>query len=71
MTPKEYAKFLIARFEIIAHPTIDCDKQFARQCALITVDEIIKANPHNELFTVDIHTSLDYWDFVKQEIQAL
>ena len=71
MGPKEYTEFLIARFEIIAHSTIDCDKQFAKQCALITVNEIIKSNPHNMLFKHDIHSISDYWNEVKKEIEKL
>jgi len=69
MAPKQYAEFLIARFEIIAHPTIDVDKQFAKQCALIAIDEIIKSNPHNGLFKQDIHSLLDYFNQVKEAIK--
>jgi hypothetical protein len=85
MTPKEYAKFLIARFEIIAHPTIDCDKQFARQCALVTVDEIIKSEPRNPsdvdwddcggthayYYEAQREEADAYWKSVKQEIKSL
>ena len=67
MTPKEKAEQLVesfmnikqqklADYSIIYHPT-------AKQCALITVDEII-----NEL-VYDIQ--FDYWQQVKQEIEKL
>ena len=32
-TPKQKANYLVALFESIAHPNIDCDKQFAKECA--------------------------------------
>ncbi|MCL5459760.1 hypothetical protein M3M33_14080, partial [Loigolactobacillus coryniformis] len=32
-TPKEKANYLVALFEGIAHPTINCDKLFAKECA--------------------------------------
>jgi hypothetical protein len=69
MTPEEYAEFLIARFEIIAHPTIDCDRQFAKQCARITVEEIIKSNQHNDLFKHDTISLSDFWNEVKKAIK--
>ena len=67
MIPKEKAEQLVesfmnikqqklADYSIIYHPT-------AKQCALITVDEII-----NEL-VYDIQ--FDYWQQVKQEIEKL
>jgi len=75
MTPKEKAIFLMARFEIITHPTIDCDKQFAKQCALIVIDEILKSNPIIPLEFMLESEALDaaneYWQQVKQEIEKL
>ncbi len=41
MTPKQKANFLVALFEITAHPNIDMDKQLCKTCALKCVNEII------------------------------
>jgi hypothetical protein len=45
-------------------------KQSAKQCALIAVDEIIKANPY-EVSKTDMDSTIDYWNEVKQEIEKL
>ena len=45
-------------------------KELAKQCALIAVDEIIKADP---ILPCDIYgkSALMYWNEVKQEIEKL
>ena len=66
MTPKEKAKELVLKYYLlIPMNTIS----FAKQCALIAVDEIIEAidwhyyeTPNNEI---------KYWEQVKQEIEKL
>ena len=64
MTPKEKAKELVNKmaFEIC--------KTDAKQCALIAVDEILKAvdNPDE---TYLMKHSVNYWTEVKQEIEKL
>ena len=82
MTPKEKAEELVDRYmnirnvklsdySIIYLPT-------AKQCALIAVDEIIKASPTNplksgyiELYSDMVDESTEYWEEVKQEIENL
>lgn len=62
MTPKEKAFHLHWKFvrEIIA------DKEKAKQCALIAVDEIFKSH------TYGLSPELkNYWQEVKQEIEKL
>ena len=67
MTPKEKAKELMLKYyELIPMNTVS----FAKQCALITVDEIIKE------LTEEISPSVHgfrhkYWEEVKQEIEKL
>lgn len=63
MTPKEKAQDLYGKMRIDLAPIL------AKQCALIAVDEIIKAidwhyyeTPNNEI---------QYWEEVKQEIEKL
>lgn len=77
-TPKQKAAYLVALFESIAHPTINCDKQFAKECARRCVDEIVKNNPMLEVkFKIGkidhiANTSaIDYFDEIKQEIEKL
>ncbi len=62
MTPKEKATQLIYAFE--AFTDRDNEYEFAKQCALIAVDEIRDNIP----FISDIQ---QYWIDVKQEIEKL
>jgi hypothetical protein len=72
MTPKEKAKELTLKFM-----KIDSDSEqfyefeiklfYAQRCALITVDEIIQAMDNVML----PNPFKQYWNKVKQEIQAL
>ncbi len=64
MTPKEKAIELVDDYQFIL-----TDKTFAKDCALIAVDEIIQQCW--DYRDIDLETSHDYWQEVKQEIQAL
>ena len=67
MTPKEKAQELFDKFnnpDTTHYPYV----HNAQQCALIAVDEIIKANPY-ELNKTDMDSTIDYWQEVKQEIE--
>jgi hypothetical protein len=69
MTPKEKAQELVDRFnqpDKTNYPYV----HNAQQCALIAVDEILKAvnNPDE---TYLMKHSVNYWTEVKQEIEAL
>ena len=68
MTPKEKARELVDKMygktpvrDLIAQ--IEEDKQYAKQCALIALDEIIKA-------TVPLKSNY-FWKEVKQELEKL
>lgn len=72
MTPKEKAKELVSKYmEIDLQPFSDygnyIEKDVAKQCALIAVDEIL--NTVNSLFNT--YSQNDYWLQVKQEIEKL
>jgi hypothetical protein len=82
MTPKEKAEELVNKMygetpvrTIIAE--IEEDKQYAKQCALIAVDEIISSSPSlpilgdSGIYGEDIELSTKYWEEVKQEIEKL
>ena len=64
MTPKEKAKELYDKF-YMAIPSDEmglCDEA-SRQCALIAVDEVLSVCWYKK--------DMEYWDEVKQEIDAL
>lgn len=84
MTPKEKAEELVSKMKLKMPPLIiptistgerqlNCDFNLkgnynnAKQCALIAVDEIIKAMDNVML----PNPFKQYWNKVKQEIQAL
>jgi hypothetical protein len=68
MTPKEKALEIIEDFTFNCR---ECDYEAkAKQCALIAVDEILKAvdNPDEKYLMKHI---VEYWRQVKQEIENL
>jgi hypothetical protein len=73
MTPKEKAEELVNKFT-----QTNGNSFFAKECALIAVDEIINSNPNNPLFSdkktengyTDM-TPIDYWQQVKKEVEKL
>ena len=73
MIPKEKAKELYCKYtealnirdlQITANP-------FAKQCALIAVDEIIKALDFDWMEAQNLESQHRYWDKVGQEIKHL
>jgi hypothetical protein len=75
MTPKEKAFELAHKFRLLEIRTSENSHMMismadAKQCALIAVDEILKAvdNPDE---TYLMQHSVNYWTEVKQEIEAL
>jgi hypothetical protein len=69
MTPKEKARELV---EAMAFSCRECDYEAkAKQCALITVDEILDLK-HIVTLRRNMHEmELEYWDEVKTEINKL
>jgi hypothetical protein len=61
MTPKEKAKELYFKM----HSQDHIISKEAKHCALIAVDEVLADRMSFE------HTSVEYWQEVKQEIEAL
>ena len=71
MTPKEKAKELFDKFNYEGKHYLMLD---AKQCALIAVDEIIKATPHYPSLPLELmphFSAMKYWKEVKQEIEKL
>jgi len=68
MTPKEKAKDLFDKiYKLDNRAWYDT----AKQCALIAVDEVISSNPHSNPLNTNVESTMEYWQQVKQEIQAL
>lgn len=70
-------KELVDRFALNYSGDALIDYEYAKQCALICVDEILRElhhhDPHNEAgdCTQGIIESKNYWQEVKQEIENL
>lgn len=41
----------------------------SKQLALMCVQRIILANPHSNPFNTDVHSTMDYWLQVQEEIK--
>ena len=69
VTPKEKAKELILKFAFKGAQHEGEAKRFA----LISVDEILKNNPHSTptIYGVPPHSTMKYWQEVKHEIEKL
>ena len=65
MTPKEKAKDLVDKFNYEGKHYLMLD---AKQCALISVDEILNSKHGWNKYT---STFVKYWQEVKQEIEKL
>jgi len=76
MTPKEKAEELVDRFLEVAdsefpHFVNLMHKIESKQCALIAVNEIMKANLKTGVDTDKMTMEYNYWQEVKQEIEEL
>jgi hypothetical protein len=71
MTAKEKAEELLDRYETLGKDFTRgvSMREFAKQCALIAVDEILKQCW--DYRDIDVQASYDYWQEVKQEIEKL
>ena len=78
MTAKEKAQSLLNKYCEIKNVAFTSLKErvvlnIARQCAIIAIDEIIKANPHSnyeETYPVT-YSMIDYWNDVKKELKFM
>ena len=73
MTPKEKAQELYNTYEQLGRDFTRgvSMNEFAKQCALIAVDEIIKSNPHSNPMNTYGFSTMAYWQEVKHEIEKL
>ena len=42
-----------------------------KKCALIVVNNIIASNPHSNPFNTEVHSTMPYWNLVKEEIENI
>jgi hypothetical protein len=74
LTPKEKAEELVLRYLRIDDNTKEWFNSYiAKQCALITVDEILNQLSPLDLSPLGTYTNpkIEYWLEVKQEIEKL
>jgi hypothetical protein len=86
MTPKEKAEGLVKKMYVVhSNSASDITLMFAKQCALIAVDEILKSEPrcpsdvdwddvggnHKYYYEAEREDANKYWQEVKQEIEKL
>ena len=73
MTPKEKAVGLYNKYEQLGKDFTRgvSMAEFAKQCALIAVDEVIKAIPDASDYDSPYNHELVYWQLVKEEIEKL
>ena len=70
MTPKEKAdKFVKKMYAVHSNSASDITLYFAKQCALIAVDEILNLEPPELSYLEPFSKS--WWQEVKQEIEKL
>ena len=71
MSPQEKAIVLVYKFDNCME--FSTPQRFAKQCALIAVDEIISETSPLELHPLGTYTNpkIEYWEQVKQEIEKL
>ena len=68
MTPKEKAKELVYKFDNTME--FSTPQRFAKQCALVTVDEILKMVDETMQGWLDADI-IAHWKQVKEEIEKL
>jgi len=71
MIPQEKAKELYNKFLRYVPAEEEFEHEYAKQCALIAVDEILSLNKIASLRHDEVYMELEYWLEVKQEIEKL
>jgi hypothetical protein len=72
MTPKEKANEIFSKMYNEVYDSYGTEIGFiAKQCALISVNEIINSNPHSNPLNTEVYSTMEWWQEVKQEIKKL
>jgi hypothetical protein len=70
MTPQEKAISLVKSMSISDDTYLNRNR-YAKECALVAVQEIICSNPHSNPLNTDVTSTMKWWMDVKQEIEKL
>jgi hypothetical protein len=77
MDAKEKAQELVHRYRMLLMDEGEdygeeiLVSMLSKQCAFITVIQVINSNPHSNPFTTEPFSTMDYWIKVKKEIEKL
>ena len=71
MEPKEKAEELVDKFIQYTPADSEFEYPYAKQCALIAVNEIINSNPHSNPLNTEVYSTMEWWLEVKKEIIKL
>jgi hypothetical protein len=80
MTPKEKAKELVHAMGFSVYTMLNTQTRvnepvhrnpYAKACAMTAVNYIIASNPHSNPFNTDVHSTMGYWQNVKQELDKM
>ena len=70
MTPQEKAISLVKSMSISDGTYLNRNR-YAKQCALVAVQEIICSNPHSNPLNTDITSTMKWWMDVQEEIEKI
>jgi len=70
MTPQEKAISLVKSMSISDSTHLNRNR-YAKQCALVAVQEIICSNPHSNPLNTDVTSTMKWWMQVQKEIEKL
>ena len=71
MTPEYKAEILVDKFVKYTPADSELEYPYAKECALIAVNEIINSNPHSNPLNTEVYSTMEYWLEVKKEIEKL
>ena len=70
MTPQEEAISLVKSMSISDDTYLNRNR-YAKQCALVAVQEIICSNPHSNPLNTDVTSTMKWWMDVQEELEKL
>jgi hypothetical protein len=71
MTPEYKAEILVDKFVKYTPADSELEYPYAKECAILAVNEIINSNPHSNPLNTEVYSTMDWWQEVKKEIEKL
>jgi hypothetical protein len=71
MTPEYKAEILVDKFVKYTPADSELEYPYAKECAILAVNEIINSNPHSNPLNTEVYSTMEYWLEVKKEIEKL